>query len=86
MAPAPRLGESELSAKIAEVYAMAMVREMSLEELSNPAAEQYRIDVASGDTSYFTLGPHPRTPPTGPARGPRSATVADLTAALGTMA
>lgn len=73
MAPAPRLGESELSAEIAEVYAMAVVRDMSMEELGDPTAELYRIDPAGGDRVYFTLGPRP-------------ATVADLTAALGATA
>jgi len=32
IAPAPRLGESELTAEMAEVYAMAVVRDMSFED------------------------------------------------------
>ena len=38
MPGAPRLGSSELCAEIAEVYAMALVRDMDLDDLSNPNA------------------------------------------------
>ncbi|QPH52294.1 hypothetical protein [Pontivivens ytuae] len=36
-APAPRLGGSELTAEMAEVYAMALLRDVSFEEMKDPA-------------------------------------------------
>ncbi|CUH82462.1 hypothetical protein [Tropicibacter naphthalenivorans] len=44
MPPAPRLGSSELCAEMAEVYAMALVRDMSFEELSDRSKKLYYID------------------------------------------
>ncbi|MCK0166815.1 hypothetical protein MWU52_04550 [Jannaschia sp. S6380] len=38
MAPAPRLGDSELCAELAEVYAMAVLRDTHFVDLANPAA------------------------------------------------
>ncbi len=39
MAPAPRIGFSELTAEMAELYAMALVRDLPFRELSDPFAE-----------------------------------------------
>ena len=44
MAPAPRLGESELMAEMAEVYAMSLVRDMTFAELENPKAKIYYVE------------------------------------------
>ena len=41
MAPAPKLGEDELTAEMAEVYAMALVRDMSFSEINDEEQEMY---------------------------------------------
>ena len=41
---APRLGSSELCAELAEVYAMALTRDMTFAELSDPGQELYSLD------------------------------------------
>ncbi len=59
---APRLGGSELCAEMAEVYAMALVRDMKLDELSDPAQVLYYVDPDGAqqnhmlDEKTFTVG------------------------------
>ncbi len=51
MPPAPKLGSAELVAEMAEIYAMALVRDVPFDALTNPATA-VRIDHAT----TFTLG------------------------------
>jgi len=69
MAPAPRLGDSELTSEIAEVYAMALVRDMRFDELNDPTAKLYWIDAIDGSQQRYQIDG-------------RDATVQDLVDAL----
>jgi len=54
--PAPALGSSELCAEIAELYAMALVRDMTFADLSNPASNLYYYDEAGAMIDYRSGG------------------------------
>lgn len=73
MAAAPSLGTSELVFEMAEVYAMAVVRDMSFEELDTPTQHLYRIDPVTGKRVYYKTTDGGST---------RKATVQDLIDAL----
>lgn len=77
MPPAPRFGSSELCAEMAEVYAMAVTRDMGLSDLANPATELYHIDPTDGSKVPYTMAQADG--------GTRPATVADLVDALASL-
>lgn len=77
MHAAPALGTSELVAEMAEVYAMAVVRDMSFAELSDPASPLYRIDPTKGESD-----PHRKVAFKRSEGDEQDATVGDLVAAL----
>ena len=63
MAPAPKLGESELCAEMVEVYAMALVRDMTFSQLSEPSSLLTHVDpsVEGGQTLTFDNAGKPAT-------------------------
>ncbi len=79
IAPAPRLGESELTAEMAEVYAMAVVRDMSFEDLSDPDCLLYFYAPDRGGSIDETIKVELML-------DGKPATVADLNAALASLA
>ncbi|MCB1390574.1 MAG: hypothetical protein KDK12_15750 [Rhodobacteraceae bacterium] len=81
MPPAPRLGSSELCAEMAEVYAMALVRDMTFDELANPATGLYFKDPAGQKTNFTLSKPHALPDGTSLAAG-STVTVGTLLAAL----
>lgn len=77
MPPAPRFGGSELCAEMAELYAMAVTRDMDLSDLSDPATDLYHIDPTSGARVPLTM--------VQAGGGSRPAKVADLVEALASL-
>lgn len=74
MAAAPSLGTSELVFEMAEVYAMALVRDMDFDELDDPNADLYRWDPVSKSKVFYELPD-----------GGGTAKVADLLGALSSL-
>ncbi|MEM8979914.1 MAG: vanadium-dependent haloperoxidase [Pseudomonadota bacterium] len=56
MAPAPKLGESELCAEMAEVYAMAIVRDMPFSEIEQESSDITYVDHAQKGGNTFKNG------------------------------
>ncbi|WP_375688384.1 hypothetical protein [Pseudooceanicola sp. LIPI14-2-Ac024] len=61
MAPAPRFGGSELTAEMAEVYAMALVRDMSFDALADPTSPLTRTTVGGATVAYTKRDGDPAT-------------------------
>ncbi len=60
MSPAPRLGSDELAAELAEVYAMALLRDTTFEDIRQNKGETTNVTNALAQMPWFDLGATPK--------------------------